>query len=182
MKKNLKHFLSTLLLLVSLFGIAQFSYAQAPASTTPQGAGDADNSTEITDVGTIKEWRTFEINVGKSLTQSTSYYQVYLDVNGTTIIADYLLKTATGYKVIDAKASKTVNLAATTYNIMNRCTANQKIAYPTINAGSVSNVKVITARNSQAGTNPLPATITLDKGVTFYVNNPAGQYVTFTPR
>lgn len=133
-------------------------------------------------MGTVKDWRTFEVNVGKGLMQATSYYQVYLNVNGTTIIADYLLKTATGYKVIDAKASKTVNLADPNYNIMNRCTANQKIVYPTINTGALSNITVKTARNSQAGTNPLPASITLDKGVSFYVNSPAGQYVTFTTR
>jgi hypothetical protein len=182
MKKNLKHMLSRLVLLVSLFAAVQFTYAQAPVSTTPQGTGDADNAADITDVGNIKDWRTFEINVGKSLTQATAYYQVYLDVNGTTIIADYLVKTATGYKVIDAKASKTVKLYDPAYNIMNRCTANQKVAYPTINAGAVANVTVKTARNSLAGTNPLPATITLDKGVSFYVNNIEGQYVNFSTR
>jgi hypothetical protein len=181
MKKNLKHLLSTLLLLFT-FSIAQITFAQAPSATAPQGAGDTDNSADITDVGTIKDWRTFEINVGNSLTKTTAYYQVYLDVNGTTIIADYLVKTATGYKLIDAKASKTVNLADPAYNIMNRCTANQKIVYPTINAGPVSAVSVKTARNNLAGTTPLPATITLDKGVTFYVNNPAGQYATFSTR
>ena len=119
----------------------------------------------------------------------TTYPQVYLEltINGKaiTIIPDYLVKMTNGkYKVIDAKASSITDLSVSgTPDLTNKLTSNQKIAYPAINAGSLS-AKVKTARDAIGTGAGLTAEqpINLEIGVDFYVNTPKAQYITSTKR
>lgn len=184
MKKQIKNSVKPLIMLICLLSFS-FSFAQSVNVNTIEGANDIDNKDDILENG-IKPWRTFELNVGSSLSASNSYYQVYLDVNGTTIIADYLVKTGTGvsatYKVIDAKASKLVDLT-TLASLSGKCTTNQKTVYALINAGVIT-AKVKTNRNNLSGLNQIATNevITLQKGVDFYVTNPKAQYITFKVR
>lgn len=140
-------------------------------------ASNADN-TESAEIG-VPNWKIFENTVAKLLT-GTVYPQVYLETTDSTgakktIIPDYLVLQSNGkYKVIDAKASSVTDL--TTMDLTTKCTANQKVMYPLINAGSIS-AKVIAARVSVDKTKTLAVgTISLEVGVQFYVNNPKGQY------
>lgn len=113
--------------------------------------------------------------------------QVYLDVivNGSTItiVPDYLVLQNGKYKVVDAKASSLTDLSKMgTPDLTSRLTANQKIAYPAINAGSII-AKVKSSRTNLSGTTTLAvSTITLDIGVDFYVNVPKAQYTSATKR
>lgn len=184
MKKQLKNAISIVTFLLCLLNL-NHSFAQSVNTNTVEGASDIENKDDILENG-IKPWRTFELNIGNSLNASNTYYQVYLEINGTTIIADYLLRTGTGatatYKVIDAKASKLVDLVTLT-SLSGKCTTNQKVVYPLINANIITS-KVKTSRNNLSGLSPIAANsiITLQKGVDFYVTNPKAQYVTFIVR
>lgn len=163
MKKSVKYFLTILTIVISNQIFAQ---------------DIGDNQDDIADVGK-DYWNTFEKNVGKSLTQSNTFYHVTLDVGGTTIIADYLLfnKTTNSYKIIEVKASKVVDLDNGVYNLRNRCTINQKNVFDQLKTGSIT-AKVKLGKSSQDLSIPLAAiNISIEKGVLFYVNSPKGQYI-----
>lgn len=139
------------------------------------------NEQDIKDVG-LGNWNTFERNVGKELSQTNSYKNVYLDVGGTTIIADYLLELTDGsFKVVEAKASRVTNLGSSTYNLRNRCTKNQKIVFDNLINKSLK-ARVKTTRENQSETKTIPVQIVLAKGIDFYVTNPKGQYSTSKKR
>jgi hypothetical protein len=158
--------------------------AQVDDAILTAEASNPDN-TESAEIG-IPNWKIFENAVAKVLT-GTVYAQVYLDTYDSKgakapIIPDYLQVMSNGnYKVVDAKASSITDL--TTMDLTSKCTTNQKAMYPLINAGVIT-TKVLTARNSLDGTKKLAAgaTIKLEIGVQFYVNNPKGQYTVAKPR
>jgi hypothetical protein len=164
LKKTKKAILTLLFLFISILAFAQ-----------------DENKDDITENGQ-GNWSTFETKVGSDLTASKSYYHVYLEINGITIIVDYLLNTGPGkYKVIEVKASKITSLDDGIYNLRNRCTNNQKILYDLLTSNTVTaTVKV--PKKSQANTAneiAISGNITLEKGVVFYVNSPKAQYLTF---
>ena len=184
MKKTLKKINKFLFALVMLLSIS-FVNAQVSDAILTAEVNNGNNN-EASEIGTAN-WKTFENNVAKLLPASTTYPQVYLDVtvNGSTItiVPDYLVLQNGKYKVVDAKASSLIDLSKMgTPDLTSRLTANQKIAYPAINAGSII-AKVKSSRTNLSGTTTLAvSTITLDIGVDFYVNVPKAQYTSATKR